>query len=134
MWRYLASRLVQIPLILVVVTMTIFVVVRSTPGDPVQIMLGMETSPDAVAAIRKEFRLDRPVAAQYVLWVGDLLQGNLGRSIRLNTPVTQLLTERFPVSLRLAAGARLVALCISIPLGTLPAPYRIPCIDYLSTA
>src|SRR5258708_38350936 len=124
MWRYLASRLVQIPLILVVVTMTIFVVVRSTPGDPVQIMLGMETSPDAVAAIRKEFRLDRPVAAQYVLWVGDLLQGNLGRSIRLNTPVTQLLTERFPVSLRLAAGALLVALCISIPLGILAALYR----------
>jgi hypothetical protein len=133
MWRYLASRLVQIPLILVVVTMTIFVVVRATPGDPVQIMLGMETSPDAVAAIRKEFRLDRPLAVQYVLWLGDLAQGNLGRSIRLNTPVTQLLRERFPVSLRLAAGAMLVALCISIPLGILAALYRNTWIDYLCT-
>ena len=75
MWRYFASRLAQIPFILIVVTMTIFIVVRSTPGDPVQIMLGMETSPDAVAAIRKEFRLDRPVAMQYVLWLGDLAQG-----------------------------------------------------------
>src|SRR6202043_299829 len=101
MWRYFASRLGEIPFILIVVTMTIFVVVRSTPGDPVQIMLGMETSPDAVAAIRKEFRLDRPVAVQYVLWLGDLAQGNLGRSIRLHTPVTQLIAERLPVSLRL---------------------------------
>ena len=133
MWRYFASRLAQIPFILIVVTMTIFIVVRSTPGDPVQIMLGMETSPDAVAAIRKEFRLDRPVAMQYVLWLGDLAQGNLGRSIRLNTPVTQLIAERLPVSLRLAAGAMLVALCISIPLGILAALYRNTWIDYLCT-
>src|ERR1700738_2460419 len=120
MWRYFASRLAQIPFILIVVTMTIFGV-------------GRETSPDAVAAIRKEFRLDRPVAVQYVLWLGDLAQGNLGRSIRLNTPVTQLLAERFPVSLRLAAGAMLVALCISIPLGILAALYRHTWIDYLCT-
>src|SRR3979490_1711402 len=123
MWRYFASRLAQIPFILIVVTMTIFVVVRSTPGDPVQIMLGMETSPDAVAAIRKEFRLDQPVAVQYVLWLGDLVQGNLGRSIRLNTPVTQLLVERFPVSLRLAAGAMLVGLFLPLPLRILAALY-----------
>jgi peptide/nickel transport system permease protein len=133
MWRHLASRLVQIPLILIVVTMTIFIVVRSTPGDPVQIMLGMETSPDAVAAIRKEFRLDRPVPVQYVLWLGDLVQGNLGRSIRLNTPVTQLLKERLPVSLRLAAGAMSFALCISIPFGILAALYRNTWIDYVCT-
>jgi peptide/nickel transport system permease protein len=133
MWRHLASRLVQIPLILIVVTMTIFIVVRSTPGDPVQIMLGMETSPDAVAAIRKEFRLDRPVPVQYVLWLGDPVQGNLGRSIRLNTPVTQLLTERLPVSLRLAVGAMSFALCISIPFGILAALYRNTWIDYVCT-
>lgn len=133
MWRYLARRLIQVPLVLVVATLTIFVVVRSTPGDPVQIMLGMQTSPEAVAAIRKEFRLDEPILLQYVYWVGDLLRGNLGRSIRLNTPVVELIAERFPVSLRLAVAAMLYALLLSIPLGTLAALYRNSWVDYLCT-
>jgi len=106
MWSYLARRLVQVPIVLVVATLTVFLVVRATPGDPVQIMLGMQTSPDAVAAIRAEFRLDEPVLMQYIYWVGDLLRGDLGRSIRLSTPVTTLLAERFPVSLRLAGSMR----------------------------
>src|SRR5918999_1159928 len=115
MWRYLAHRLIQVPVVLVLVTLTIFLIVRATPGDPVQIMLGMQTSPEAVAAIREEFRLAEPVLVQYVLWVGDLLQGDLGRSIRLNRPVGELLAERFPISLRLAAAAMLFAIAVSIP-------------------
>ena len=75
MLRYLARRLLQVPLVLLVVTITIFVVVRSTPGDPVQIMLGMQTSPEAVAAIRQEFRLDEPIPIQYWHWLLDLLHG-----------------------------------------------------------
>src|ERR1700726_2878486 len=114
MWRYFASRLAQIPFILIVVTMTIFVVVRSTPGDPVQIMLGMETSPDAVAAIKKEFNLDRPLPTQYFLWVGNLVQGDFGRSIRRNIPVTTMLKERLPVSLQLATAGMIFALVFSI--------------------
>jgi peptide/nickel transport system permease protein len=133
MWRYLARRLIQVPLVLVVVTLTIFLIVRATPGDPVQIMLGMQTSPEAVAAIREEFRLDEPVLVQYVLWVGDLLQGELGRSIRLNRPVGELLAERFPISLRLAAAAMLFAIAVSIPLGIVAALKRNTWVDYVCT-
>lgn len=133
MWYYLARRLAQVPIVLVVVTLTIFLIVRATPGDPVQIMLGMQTSPEAVAAIRAEFRLDRPVLIQYLLWVGDILRGDLGRSIRLNTPVADLLAERFPVSLRLAAAAMLFAIAVSIPLGIVAAVKRNSWIDYLCT-
>jgi peptide/nickel transport system permease protein len=133
MWHHLAKRIVQIPFVLVVVTLTIFLLVRATPGDPVQIMLGMQTSPEAVAAIRKEFRLDEPLHVQYVLWVADLLQGNLGTSIRLNRPVGELLVERFPISFRLASAAIIFALCVSIPLGTLAALYRNTWVDYLCT-
>lgn len=133
MWKHLLQRIVQIPLVLVVVTLTIFVIVRLTPGDPVQIMLGMQTSPEAVEAIRKEFRLDEPVIVQYVLWVWDLLHGNLGRSIRLGSTVSELLAERFPISLRLATAAMLFALAVSIPFGILAALRRNTWVDYLCT-
>lgn len=133
MWHYLARRLIQVPLVLVIVTLTIFLIVRATPGDPVQIMLGMQTSPEAVAAIRSEFRLDQPVHMQYLLWVGDILKGDLGRSIRLNRPVADLLAERFPVSLRLAAAAMLFAIAVSIPFGIVAALKRNTWIDYVCT-
>lgn len=133
MWAFVAKRVLQIPLVLLIVTLTIFAIIRSTPGDPVQIMLGMQTSPEAADAMRKEFRLDRPLYEQYGLWLLDLGRGDLGRSIRLNQPVTELLTERFPISLRLAVAAMAFAICLSIPLGIVAALRRNSWIDYLCT-
>jgi peptide/nickel transport system permease protein len=133
MWNYAFKRLGQVPIVLLVVTITIFVVVRSTPGDPVQIMLGMQTSPDAVEAVRREFHFDLPLYKQYLLWLGDVVQGDLGRSVRLNQSVGSLLAERFPVSFRLALAAMLFAIFISIPLGILSALRRNTWIDYLCT-
>jgi peptide/nickel transport system permease protein len=133
MWSYLAKRLLQMPLVLVVVTITIFVIIRLTPGDPIQIMLGMQTSPEAVAALRAEFRLDEPWHMQYIFWLGDLLQGDFGRSIRMNTPILQLLAERLPISLSLAFSAMLFAVAVSIPLGLIAALKRNTWIDYLAT-
>lgn len=131
--RYFMNRILQVPLALLVVSITIFLIVRAAPGDPVQIMLGMQTSPESAQALREEFRLDQPVHIQYVLWMGDLLQGNFGRSIRLNTPVLSLLAERFPVSIFLAIGAMLFAFVISIPLGLIAALKRNSWVDYLAT-
>lgn len=133
MWSYLSKRLIQMPLVLVVVTITIFLIIRLTPGDPIQIMLGMQTSPEAVAALRAEFRLDEPWHMQYFYWVGDLLQGDFGRSIRMNVPVLQLLAERLPISLALALSAMLFAVVVSIPLGLIAALKRNTWIDYLAT-
>ena len=81
-----------------------FLITRATPGDPVQIMLGMQTSQEAAAAMRAEFNLDRSLPEQYGLWIAKVATGDLGRSIRLNDRVTALLAERFPVSLQLAAA------------------------------
>lgn len=133
MWSYLSKRLLQMPLVLVVVTVTIFLIIRLTPGDPIQIMLGMQTSPEAVQNLRAEFRLDQPWHMQYILWVGDLLQGDFGRSIRLNKPVTVLLAERVPISLALALGAMAFAVIVSVPLGMLAAIKRNTWIDYVAT-
>jgi len=133
MWRYIGRRLVQVPLVLLVVSVLIFSITRATPGDPVQIMLGMQTSPDAEKAIRAEFNLDRSLPVQYVLWIGKVLTGDLGRSIRLNDTVLSLLAERLPVSLQLASAAMLIALLFSLPLGIIAALRRNTWIDYLCT-
>ncbi|MBV8410981.1 MAG: ABC transporter permease [Alphaproteobacteria bacterium] len=133
MWRYLGRRLVQVPLVLLVVSLMTFLITRATPGDPVQIMLGMNTSPDAAAAMRADFNLDKPLPEQYALWIAKVATGDLGRSIRLNDRVTSLLAERLPISLQLAAAAMLFALCVSIPLGVIAALRRNTWIDYLCT-
>ncbi|MBV8187322.1 MAG: ABC transporter permease [Alphaproteobacteria bacterium] len=133
MWHYLGRRLVQVPLVLLVVSLMTFLITRATPGDPVQIMLGMNTSPDAAAAMRADFNLDKPLPEQYALWIAKVATGDLGRSIRLNDRVTSLLAERLPISLQLAAAAMLFALCVSIPLGVIAALRRNTWIDYLCT-
>jgi peptide/nickel transport system permease protein len=133
MWKMLSRRLLQIPLVLIVVSLTVFVITRATPGDPVQIMLGPQTSPEAAAAMRVEFNLDRPLPVQYGLWVAKILRGDLGRSIRLNQSVTSLLAERLPISLELASAAMLFAVLTSIPLGILAAIRRNSWIDTLCT-
>ena len=130
---YLLRRILQIPVVLVVTTLTIFIVVRATPGDPVELMLGMQTSPDAVAALREKFHLDQPLYKQYLIWLGDVVQGDLGSSIRLNRPVTQMLGERLWVSLQLASAAMLFALIVSIPLGIVAAIWRNTWADYVAT-
>ena len=133
MLSYVLRRVAQIPLVLVVVSLAVFAITRATPGDPVQIMLGMETSPGAAEAMKKEFNLDRPLPVQYFLWLGQVLQGDFGRSIRLNQPVTALLSERLPVSLQLAAAAMVIALFVSIPLGIVAALRRGTWIDNVCT-
>ena len=133
MWSYLGRRLIQVPLVLLVVSLMTFLITRATPGDPVQIMLGMQTSKEAADAMRAEFNLDRPLPVQYGLWIAKVVRGDLGRSIRLNDKVTTLLAERLPVSLQLAAAAMLFALLVSIPLGIAAALRRNSWVDYLCT-
>ena len=133
MWETVVKRLIQAPIILLIVSATIFAITRATPGDPIQIMLGSQTSPDAVAALRTQFRLDEPVYMQYFYWLGDLFRGDFGKSIRLNVPVLDLLAERLPISLMLASGALILAFLVSIPLGILAALKRNTWIDYLAT-
>jgi ABC-type dipeptide/oligopeptide/nickel transport system permease component len=130
---YLLKRVVLIPVVLIVVTLIIFALIHVTPGDPIQIMLGLETSPDAVKALQKQYNLDRPVPEQYFIWVSKALRGDLGLSIRLHQPVTQMIAERFPISLKLAAVSMLFALIIALPTGIISAIRRNSWLDYLCT-
>lgn len=130
---YLLRRLVQIPFVLLVVTLIIFSLMRVTPGDPVELMLGTYATPQAVAALRARYHLDRPPHEQYLLWLAAAVRGDLGSSIRQSVPVTDMIAQRFPVSLQLASLSMLLALIVSVPTGIISAVRRNSAIDYLLT-
>jgi ABC-type dipeptide/oligopeptide/nickel transport system permease component len=106
MLSYLRRRLIVAALTLLGIATMVFLLVRLLPGDPAETMLARSgASPQAVAALRSELGLDRPLPLQYAGWLSELLQGNLGRSLYYNRPVTQLIGEQFAYTLRLALAA-----------------------------
>ncbi len=122
-WSYLLRRLVQVPLVILFVTIIIFALMKVTPGDPISIMLGPYATPETVAALKAQYHLDQPFVIQYLLWVRDLFHGDLGNSIRSKELVVDLVAARFPVSLTLAGVATLVSVVLAIPAGVYAA-YR----------
>lgn len=129
----MVRRLVQVPLVLVAVTLIIFSLMHVTPGDPVELMLGQYATPEAVRALRARYHLDRPLHEQYVLWLFRAVQGDLGTSIRQSLPVTEMIAQRFPISLQLATFSMVFALLVSMPVGIISAIRRNAWIDYLLT-
>jgi ABC-type dipeptide/oligopeptide/nickel transport system permease component len=125
--------LVQIPFVLLAVTLIIFGLMHLTPGDPVQLMLGMDFTPEAAQELRERYHLDRPLHEQYLLWSSRAIQGDLGASIRQSLPVTEMIAKRFPFSLQLASLAMLFALLVAIPAGIISAVRRNTWVDYLLT-
>lgn len=131
--RYLLRRLIQIPFVVLVVTILIFILMHVTPGDPITLMLGQFSTPETVAALRQRYDLDKPLPEQYVLWLGRVVRGDLGDSIRQHEPVTAMIRHRFPVSFQLALGATIFSLLIALPAGVISAVRRNTWIDYLAT-
>jgi len=84
-------------------------------------MAGEEKDPAVIEQIRKQYRLDQPLPIQYLYWIGGVLQGDLGESMRINQPVATLIAEKLPVTVQLAAMAMLFALLIGIPAGVVSA-------------
>ncbi len=133
MTQYLVRRLLLMVPVAFLVSVAVFALIHLTPGDPAQIMLGEEGTPEAVAALHKELGLDRPLYEQYVIWIGHLARGDLGRSIRTNQPVLQAIGERLPATLELGLAALLWSILVAIPLGTLAALRRGSVLDVAST-
>lgn len=117
MTTYLIKRLIVLILTLFLVSVVIFVVVRIIPGDPAQIILGLQATPDAVAALREQLGLDRPLAVQYLSWIGELLRGDMGLSINYGVPISELVIQRLAVTGPLTLLAVLFSVAISIPMG-----------------
>jgi peptide/nickel transport system permease protein len=91
------------------------------PGDPALVMAGEEKDPEVIEQIRKQYRLDQPLPVQYLYWMGGVLQGDLGESMRIKQPVASLIADKLPVTLQLATMAMAFALLIGIPAGILSA-------------
>lgn len=120
MQRYLAQRLVLLIPVLFVISVLVFSLMHLIPGDPAQAILGFEnTDPAQLAAVRRDLGLDRPVYVQYARWLGRLLGGNLGTSVRTGRPITVLVVEALPFTIELAAYSIALAVLIGIPVGAL---------------
>jgi peptide/nickel transport system permease protein len=121
MLKYILKRLASLLLILLVVSVLVFFVIRLVPGDPIQLMFGKSANPERVAEVRALYGLDKPVWQQYFIWMGNLLKGNWGTSIRLDEPVIDLVLERLPRTALLCVLGILLSLAIAIPSGVIAA-------------
>ena len=119
----IARRLVQLLAVLIIVSMLTLLMMRLLPIDPAIAILGQQATPEQIAQIHEELGLDQPFLVQWVNYIGDVLQGDLGTSLRTGQTVTEAIKERLPVSLELAILAELLALLIAIPAGVYSA-YR----------
>jgi peptide/nickel transport system permease protein len=121
MFAFLARRLAQLVPTLFFVSVIIFGLQQLLPGDPALVMAGEEKDPAVLEQIRRQYKLDQPLPAQYLHWVSNALTGDLGESMRIKRPVADLVREKLPVTLQLATMAFVIALLIGIPAGIVAA-------------
>jgi peptide/nickel transport system permease protein len=113
---YILTRVLQIIPTFLFIMVVVFVLVRLLPGDPASAILGERATDEAVERINARLGLDRPLPVQFALFLERFLEGDLGSSIHLKVPVSQLIAERLPVTLMLTAYAALLAVLLAVPL------------------
>lgn len=121
---FLLKRLGGAVLVLALVAVLVFALTRLASGDPVALLLGDQATAADIEAARTQYGLDKPLPTQFALWVGELLQGNLGQSLFLQRPVSQALLERAEPTLMLAVLAVGIAALIGVPCGMAAAIWR----------
>jgi peptide/nickel transport system permease protein len=131
--RYLLRRLLLLVPVLLGVSVVVFLVLHLSPGDPAEIMLGSQASQADVARLRADLGLDEPLPLQYARWMAHVLQGDLGRSIRLRQPVLGEVLIRFRATLLLTTTALFLSTVCGIALGVLSAARPRSLVDRLST-
>src|SRR5688572_19070012 len=131
MTAFFVARLLRGALVALGVLTVVFFVGRLT-GDPVHHILGVNATPTDIAEFRRLMGFDEPLYLQYFLYVGSVLQGDLGRSFHYHSPALPLVLERFPATLQLTFAAMGVALVAAIPTGLLAAMKRGSLLDTLA--
>ena len=121
MTSYLIQRLIGVVVTVFFVALTVFLMVRLLPGDPARVIAGVLASEQEVERLRTRLGLDEPLLRQAVIFVGDLLQGDLGTSARTSNPVTEEIGARFGATARLAVVSTILAVLIGVPLGAFAA-------------
>lgn len=117
MTRYIVKRLLSIIPVLIGISLVVFFSVRLIPGDFATIALGTQYTEEAASALREQYGLNRPLVEQYFIWLGQLLQGNMGYSYASGAAVAALLGNALPVTLELTFLSLMMAVLIGIPMG-----------------
>ena len=129
---YIGKRLlVAIPTLLII-SIFVFSLQKLLPGDPILAMAGEERDPATIEFLREKYHLNDPIITQYLSWVGGILVGDFGVSLRTNQPVLELIGQKLPVTIQLAVMAMILAMLIGIPAGILAAVYKNRTLDYVA--
>jgi peptide/nickel transport system permease protein len=121
MFRFAAARIAMAIPTLLIVAVSVFVLIRLIPGDPAQLLLGDLATPASLAELRARLGLDRSLPAQFGIWFGHVLQGDLGTSINSGQDVLSLVTDRFLISGRIVLVAVALAAMVAVPAGMVAA-------------
>lgn len=119
MYRYILHRLAQLVAVLALLSVMVFVLIRLIPGDPALVMLGTEATPEAIAKTRQVMGLDQPLPLQYVRWLAQVVQGQLGTSWVSHQDALVLIGQALPITVQLTASGFVVAMLIALPVGIL---------------
>ncbi|MBE1297811.1 ABC transporter permease [Phycobacter azelaicus] len=123
--------LIAVPTI-ILISIFVFALQKLLPGDPLLVLAGEERDPAVLELLREKYRLNDPIHVQYFTWITNALQGDLGISLRTNQPVTELMLQKLPVTLQLAAMSMIFALVIGVPAGILSAYRKGTLTDYVA--
>jgi len=132
MLTYFLKRVAALVPTVFFVTVIIFGLQQLLPGDAALILAGEDQDPQVIAYLQKKMHLDEPLPVRYAYWIGGVLQGDLGESLRIQQPVLGLIKEKLPVTLQLASMAMLVSLLIGVPAGVISAVAKDSLWDYLA--
>lgn len=121
MTSYLVRRVLLVIPVLLGVSVIVFGIMHLTPGDPARLILGESAPRESLEALRETLGLNEPIYVQYGIWMGNILRGDFGRSIRSNRPVAAEILDRLPATIELAVLATLLSIVIGLPLGVLSA-------------
>ena len=129
MTSYLIKRVLALVPVLGVVAVVVFLLIHLTPGDPAAVILGPEASAADVQALRAQLGLNDPLHVQFLRWLGGVLQGDLGDSLFIRQPVTEVLADAMGPTLSLAILAELLAVVVAVPAGIVAARRRGTAVD-----
>jgi peptide/nickel transport system permease protein len=131
MLLYVVRRIIGVVPVAAILTIFVFLLLRLSPGDPASVIAGESATVEQIEKVRIALGLNLPLHEQFILWIGQLLHGDLGRSVFSNLPVTHLIAQRIEPTLSLALTTIVFTCCTAIPLGMLAASYPATIVDRL---
>ena len=131
-WQYLVKRLIHAVPVFIGISLVVFSLIHLIPGDPAIAVLGEQATDEEVNALREEWHLNDPLWQQFGIWLLNILQGDLGRSLHTNQPVSEIIASRLPATAILSGIAIVVSLMIAIPVGIISALKRNSWIDHIA--